>query len=96
MKNPARVGNRKRAAEHQAQYLEETTEEVPTGAVNEEGAPVMISRRVPNRPKFIKWLRGKFGVTVFERMGGKPGLSEAKVGKPYTRVQHRAGGRARG
>lgn len=93
MKNPQRISQRKTAAAHQAQYLEETTETIPTGAVTEDGEQVMITRRISGRPKFIKWLRGKFGMTVFERMGGKPGLSEAKVGKPYTRVQHRAGGR---
>ena len=37
--------------------------------------------------KFIKWLRGKFGMTVGERHGEK--MQEQKVGKPYTRVQHR-------
>jgi hypothetical protein len=39
------------------------------------------------KPKFIHWLRGKFGVSVSERHGGK--AVEMKVGKPYTRVQHR-------
>jgi hypothetical protein len=37
--------------------------------------------------KFIKWLRGKFGVNASERHGEK--LIDQKVGKPYTRVQHR-------
>ena len=41
----------------------------------------------PAKPKFIKWLRGKFGMTVAERFGGKP--IETKVGAPYQRVQHR-------
>jgi len=40
-----------------------------------------------NKPKFIKWLRGKFGMTVAERFGAKP--IDAKVGAPYQRVQHR-------
>ena len=93
MKNPQRISNRKKAAERQAEYLEATTETIPTGAVTEDGEQVMITRRISDRPKFIKWLRGRFGMTVFERMGGKPGLSEAKVGAPFTRVQHRAGGR---
>lgn len=39
---------------------------------------------------FGKWLRGKFGVTVGQRLrGDKP--TEAKVGATYTRVQHRTG-----
>ena len=41
------------------------------------------------KPKFIHWLRGRFGVSVAERHGDKP--VEQKVGKPYTRVQHRVG-----
>ena len=41
----------------------------------------------PPKIAFSKWLRGKFGVTVEERHGGK--APEIKVGKPYQRVQHR-------
>lgn len=40
-----------------------------------------------HKPKFVKWLRGKFGWTVAERQGEKP--AEVKVGAPYQRVQHR-------
>ena len=43
-----------------------------------------------HKPKFGKWLRGKFGQTVGERLHGeKP--RESKAGAPYTRVQHRDG-----
>ena len=41
------------------------------------------------KPKFIHWLRGRFGVSVDERHGERP--VEIKVGKPYTRIQHRVG-----
>lgn len=88
MKNAQRLSQRQTAARRQAQYVEETTEEVPTGQVTEDG-PVMITRRVKDRPKFIKWLRNKFGMTVFERQGGKLDIRDVKVGAPYTRVQHR-------
>lgn len=46
-----------------------------------------------NKPKFVKWLRGKFGMTVEERHGGKP--VEPKVGAPWQRIQHRNGATAR-
>jgi len=73
-KNPSRLSQRKTAASRQEQYVEATT--LPDG------------QRDRNRPKFIKWLRGKFGMTVYERQGGKV-TAEVKVGAPYQRVQHR-------
>jgi hypothetical protein len=54
---------------------------------------IQYSEESTPKPKFIHWLRGKFGVSVAERHGYK--VAEMKVGKPYTRVQHRNGSTTR-
>lgn len=76
MKNPQRVSQRKTSSARAAQYHEEMTKLDDAG-----------NRVVQHPVKFIKWLRGKFGMTVAERQGAKP--IDSKVGAPYQRVQHR-------
>lgn len=65
--------DRKTAAARQQEYAELPKVDPDNGRV---------------KPKFIHWLRGKFGVTVAERKGNKP-QEGGKVGTPYSRVQHR-------
>ena len=66
-----------------------TTAQIRLNEYNEEQkqAAEDLGHPLQHAVPFRKWLRGKFGVTVEERHGGK--APEIKVGKPYQRVQHR-------